>query len=100
MMHLQAVVDGSYNRLCAFDTLRVVVGASGGINRLVHISYSIQIEPCNRTDAHSRSVAVTIIRLRILAVYPLGERTAIAPHRIRIAVTPLMQRFTKIALLE
>ena len=99
-MHLQAVMNSRANGLCSFDTFGMVVRASGGFLHDVHLSDSVEREPRNRADAHSGSVAETIVRLRGLAMHPLCKRAAVTSHRMRIAVTPIVQGLAEVTVFE
>ena len=51
-------------------------------------------------DAHSCSVAETVVRLRVLAMHPLCKRAAVTSHRMLVASTPIVQGLAEVTVFE
>ena len=78
----------------------MVVRAGCGFFHDVHLSDSVEREPRNRADAHSSSVSETVVGLRVLAMHPFCKRSAVTSHRMRIAVTPIVQGLAEVTFFE
>jgi len=76
---------GKRRGLCAFDSFRVVVSDLGSPGCLVQHGLVVLECKANGTDAHSRTIAPTVVGARILRMEPAMEKAAVSSVRVTSA---------------
>ena len=93
-LKMSKMVNRQSNRLRPFNALLVRMATLRRPFRLFHHKGGFVESPPYRSDTHRRTIAVRTIRLGVLGMNPLHERSSIRTFRMWILPAPLYQTVT------